>query len=366
MHVIIVGGGIVGLSTAWSLLKRGIQVTLLEQSEIIPNPLSASGDQHRIIRRAYGGLSGYQSRIDEAYDAWAELWEDVGKKLLVDTGFLLVSQMPGDEADTYHDGLLKAGYPVESVSDGRLESDYPFLNPAAIRRIGFSPEGGVLLCQRIAAEMVSWLKRAGANLVTGARVEALNACSGTVFLSGSRPVHADRIVVTAGAWVLKLLPELKSDLKTYRTAVAYLTPPDDLRLAWEKAPVILDVGGKVDGYVLPPVAGTGLKVGAGIHKRRCDPDADRDPAPEEGQQIRDYFSPPLARIEDYSVQEVRTCAYTFTSDEHFFVKSEDRVTVVSACSGHGYKFAAAVGRRIAGGLVTNRIDEARQWLEARD
>ena len=224
----------------------------------------------------------------------------------------------------------------------------------------------MLLCERIAAEMLAWLKRAGAMIMTGAKVEAVDAESGYVSISSGRSLRADRIVVTAGAWVLGLLPELEAVLRPYRTAVAYLTPPEDLKQAWEKAPVILDVGGKVDGYVVPPVAGTGLKVGAGIHKRRSDPDADRDPAPGEGEQIRNYFSPPFARIEDYGVRQVRTCAYTFTSDEHFLVRSEDRLIVVSACSGHGYKFGAAVGRRIAGGLVANRINEARQWIEARD
>ena len=366
MHVVVVGGGIAGLSTAWSLVKRGIQVTLVEQSDVIPNPLSASGDQHRIIRRAYGGLGGYQSRIDEAYEAWDELWSDIGEKLLVDTGFLLVSQTPGDEADVYHNGLIKAGYPVDDVAAEQLEAEYPFLDSGAIRRIGYSPEGGVLLCRRIADGILRWLKREGAMVIAGARAEELDNGSGTVVLSDGRSVHADRIVVTAGAWVLGLLPELEGTLTPYRTAVAYLSPPEDLRDAWEKSPVILDVGGKVDGYILPPVAGTGLKVGAGIHKRRSDPDADRDAEPEEGLRIRDYFAPPLARIGEYGVEEVRTCAYTFTSDEHFFVKSEDRLVVVSACSGHGYKFGAAVGRRIAGGLVANKIDDARHWLEARD
>ncbi|MEO1116109.1 MAG: FAD-dependent oxidoreductase, partial [Pseudomonadota bacterium] len=48
MTIVVVGAGISGLSTAWALTKRGINVTLLEQGPI-PNPLSASGDQHRII-----------------------------------------------------------------------------------------------------------------------------------------------------------------------------------------------------------------------------------------------------------------------------------------------------------------------------
>ena len=52
MNIIVVGAGIAGLSTAWALTKRGHNVTLLEQGAI-PNPLAASGDHHRIIRRAY-------------------------------------------------------------------------------------------------------------------------------------------------------------------------------------------------------------------------------------------------------------------------------------------------------------------------
>ena len=98
MKVIVVGAGISGLSTAWALAKQSAEVTLLEQGEI-PNPLSASGDQHRIIRRAYGGQGGYQRRIGAAYEAWDEMWADLGAKHLVDTGFLLLSQEPGDEGE---------------------------------------------------------------------------------------------------------------------------------------------------------------------------------------------------------------------------------------------------------------------------
>ena len=65
MNIIVVGAGIAGLSTAWSLVKAGHNVTLLEQGATIPNPLAASGDHHRIIRRAYRASTGYGALITE-------------------------------------------------------------------------------------------------------------------------------------------------------------------------------------------------------------------------------------------------------------------------------------------------------------
>ncbi|TIL23051.1 MAG: FAD-dependent oxidoreductase, partial [Mesorhizobium sp.] len=67
MNVIVVGAGIAGLSTAWSLVKAGHRVSIVEQGPIL-NPLAASGDHHRVIRRAYGAASGYGRLITEAYE----------------------------------------------------------------------------------------------------------------------------------------------------------------------------------------------------------------------------------------------------------------------------------------------------------
>jgi sarcosine oxidase len=364
MNVIVVGAGIAGLSTAWSLVRAGHRVHLIEQGPV-PNPLAASGDHHRIIRRAYGKAAGYGRAITEAYTAWEELWTDLGRSHLDPRGFMCVSREAGDEAEDMRDGLADGGYPFNEMTPAQTAGRFPFLDAESIRFAFVSPEGGALHCRRIAADIRAWLIAKGARISENIKVVAIDEEKGAVTIEDGESFAADRVVVTAGAWVTKLMPDLVSDLTTYRTAVVYLEPPADLKQAWADAPVILDVGGDTDGYIIPPSGEGGLKFGSGLHKRVWpDADAGRSPAAGEGAAIRDLFMPPIARIGEYRVTDVVTCAYTFTEDERFFCRARGRTLVVSACSGHGYKFGAAVGRRVARWADDGDTAALSAWLRA--
>lgn len=364
MNIIVVGAGIAGLSTAWSLTKRGHNVTLLEQGSI-PNPLAASGDHHRIIRRAYRKATGYGALMTEAYDAWDTLWADLGESHYDPRGFLCVSREPGDEAQEYLEGMRDGGYAVDYLEPEAAAERWRFLEPGTFRYAFFSPDGGALHCRKIADGIAGWLRQNGANVYENSRVVAIDRDAGRVELAGGETLAADRIVVTAGAWVLKLFPELAGELTTYRTAVVYLEPPADLSAAWATAPVILDVGGTTDGYIVPPSGGAGLKFGANLHKvPTSDADWNREPVGGEGEAIRDLFQPPIARAREYAVNQVVTCAYTFTADERFTAAMFGKCLVVSACSGHGYKFGASVGRRVAGAVEDGDFAALVRWLRA--
>lgn len=364
MNVIVVGAGIAGLSTAWALVKAGHNVTLVEQGTI-PNPLAASGDHHRIIRRAYRASTGYGKLISEAYRAWDELWADLGANHLDPRGFMCVSREKGDEAEEYREGLEAGGFPFELLDAETAARRWPFLEAGTFRYAYFSAEGGALHCRKIAAGLAEWLRAHGANVYENSKVVSVDEETGAVELEDGHRMRADKVVVTAGAWVLKLFPELGFELTTYRTAVTYLEPPSDLESAWENAPVVLDVGGKTDGYIIPPTGGAGLKFGSGLHRvETSDADWNRLPVEGEGEVIRNLFAPPIARVDEYRVREVVTCAYTFTADERFMARDRGRCLVVSACSGHGYKFGAAVGRRVARAVEDGDGASLLSWLRA--
>src|SRR3546814_6212863 len=91
LKVIVVGGGIVGLSTAWALRRHGAEVTVVEQGPL-PNPLGSSVDQHRLIRYAYGAQAGYTRMVHEAFHAWEAVWRDLGARLYSETGTLVLDR----------------------------------------------------------------------------------------------------------------------------------------------------------------------------------------------------------------------------------------------------------------------------------
>jgi sarcosine oxidase len=368
MKVAIVGAGIAGLSTAWSLVKQGVEVTLFEQGSI-PNPLSASGDQHRLIRRAYGGMDGYAQLIDEAFDAWDELWEDLGESHLANRGVIAINQYPNDLGLAFLGSLRRHGHPFTTLRSEEAAERYPFLDSGTFREAYHSPDGGPLLCQKIGSGLTAWLEQHGVALHPHTRVVAVDGATGTVTLDGCDALAFDRVVVTAGAWVLRLFPELADRLTVCRTTAVYVAPPEDLRTAWRIAPAVQSIGGILSGYILPPAGGTELKFAAGSMRRLArngDADADREALPDEGEMMRNLFAPPLVRVKDYEILRTITCTYTFTEDLRFLSQPTGRALIVSACSGHGYKFGAAVGRRVADAVLEGDTDRLSRWLSAED
>jgi glycine/D-amino acid oxidase-like deaminating enzyme len=346
LRVTVVGAGIMGLSTAWALSRRGHRVTVLDQGAV-PNPRGASFDQHRLIRYPYGAALGYTAMVGEAYRAWEELWADLGERHYVPTGTLALGAGDTRWVEASADAMKALGLEVEWLPPDRLEARFPLLTAAGISAAFHSATGGVLLADRILAALARHLEDRGVSVVPEARASEVDPRRAAVTLSGGRRLEADALVVAAGAWIPRLLPALAARVTPSRQVLVYLDPPAGAAAAWTAHPLVLDIGPDSGFYLVPPVAGTGLKVGDHSFSLAGDPDDARDVGAEEAKPVFESCRDRVAGLDRYRIASARVCYYAVEPEERFVVEPLERAWIVAACSGHAFKFGPVLGRRLA-------------------
>lgn len=344
--VLVVGGGIMGLCSAWELLRRKHQVTLVEQAEI-PNPNGSSVDEHRLIRFPYGGHAGHTRMVAEAYARWDELFADIGERPYFQTGTLVLAAGNDDWARASAANLESLGHAPEWLAPFEVARRFPVLDASGVGSAFFLDSGGVLFASQIVAALARHLAERGATLLTSTPVAAVDVDAAAVTLADGRRLAADAIVVAAGAWAPRLVPELRARVTPSRQLVAYLEPPEELREHWGATPLILDIHPEQGFYLVPPARGSRLKVGDHRFSLQGDPDRDREPREGEARAVAELCRGRLAGFDRYRVLGARTCFYTVEPDERLLVLGRGRALVVSACSGHAFKFAPAIGTRVA-------------------
>jgi glycine/D-amino acid oxidase-like deaminating enzyme len=355
MKTIIVGGGIMGLATAWGLSRIGHDVALFEQGAL-PNPLASSMDEHRLIRHPYGDRIGYARMIDKAYAAWELLWSDLGQRLYAPTGTLALTGKGETWAERSAAALAAIGKPMVELAVADLRERFPQIDPADVERAYWIDSGGVLFAQDIVAALVRHLAgRPNVVLHADSAVRALDLEQGRIVTAAGIIHDADLVVVSAGAWVDRLLPSFKSRLVPSRQIVAYFVLPDEQRALWAGSPMIIDKTGDVGLYLVPPVEGRGLKIGDHEFSLSGDPAGSRDSGEQEIVALLARCRCLLRGFERWRVDRLKVCYYTVTRDERFVVeKLAAKGWVMSPCSGHGFKFGALMGLELA-----HTIDQGR-------
>jgi glycine/D-amino acid oxidase-like deaminating enzyme len=355
VKVIVIGGGIMGLCAAWALRRAGVEVILHEQGPI-PNPLASSADQHRLIRYAYGPLAGYGRMVADAYGAWDRLWQDLGARHYHATGMLAVARSTGGWVEDSLAGMTAMGLPVERLAPAAIARHFPFLDLASARFALYSPTGGVLLAERILADLAGHLRQRGAALHEHSPVAALDPARAEVTLADGRRRGADALVVAAGPWAPRLVPALQGRVVPSRQIAVYLAPPAEHLAAWERAPMLLDQVEAAKGgfYAVPPVGGTGLKVGDHGFSLQGQPDQERDATDADIARALEAARARLAGFERYRVVGARTCFYSVAPEERFILEPLERAWVLAGFSGHGFKFGALLGEAAADAVLGRR------------
>lgn len=320
-RVAVIGAGVMGCAAAWALTERGAEVTVLEQFELEHSRGSSHG-RTRIVRVAYPDPE-WVRLAEDAMRGWRELEAQSGQELL----------------GLY--GLVEVASSAELTSAAALDAcglAYRLLDGDEARGLGVAlPEGWAVLQQPEAGVVRADLARRafrdvavsrGARVDTGRRVESVD------------DVDADVVVITAGAWVTAFVPDLPVGVT--RETIAYF------RREGPPPPSVVELNEETRGHAMyalhDPVHG--LKAGAHHAGSETDPNEDAEPDEAIVERISAWVRERLPDA-DPEPAGAETCLYTNTADESFVLERRGRIVIGSACSGHGFKFAPAVGRRLA-------------------
>lgn len=351
MKALVVGGGIMGLSCAAALARDGHAVTLLERGAL-PNPLASSVDRHRLIRYPYGAQEGYTRMVSEAFAAWERLWRDLGQSYYVPTGTLALSSGADEWLGSSRAALERCGIAHRRLGAAELEARVPMLDPGGVTDAIYLESGGFLRAAEIVAALAAHLPTLGVRVLTQTEVVALDADAARVALRDGRELAGDRLVVAAGPWTPKLLPALAPRVTASRQLLVYLEPPAQWARAWASAPMLLEIGADAGCYAVPPRGTHGLKVGDHRFTLHGDPDAERAASDAESAAVALAGTRRFRDRASYRRLEAKTCFYDVSASERFIVEPiGERTWVLSGFSGHGFKFGALIGERVADALV---------------
>jgi monomeric sarcosine oxidase len=330
----VIGAGIMGAATVAALAARGHSVVLLEQFTLGHDRGSSHG-RSRIFRFSYPEVE-YVDMAREALGLWRDAEERSGEKLLDITGGLDI----GDGIERNAQALEAAGADFTLATGRELRSRYPYLRFDNDAPVLFSPDSGTIAAERSISTFVALARADGADVFEERQVTAIDERDDDVVLrTDEGDIIARVVIVTAGAWAKGLLAPIEIELPVWvtRETVAYFELD-------EKPPTLVDWGSPLV-YSLPS-PGQGLKAAQHIAGPRTHPEDTGRPDTSSvaivAEWVREHF--PSANAEPSFAE---TCLYTNTDDERFILERHGNVVVGSPCSGHGFKFAPLIGKRLA-------------------
>jgi sarcosine oxidase len=348
---IVLGVGAMGSAACWHLARRGARVLGLERFDI-PHTLGSSHGVTRIIRLAYYEHPSYVPLLRRAFDLWRDLERASGRRLLIVTGTIDAS---GPDEVVFRGSLASCqehGLPYEALTSAELTRRYPGYRLPPDHLALFQPDGGFLLPEECIVAHVEGAMAAGATIRARERVLGWEPAGDGVRVTTERGVYeGNSLVVAAGAWVGQFAPALAGLLQPERQVLAWFQPRRPAWFAPERFPVFNLTVPEGRYYGFPIYGVPGFKIGRYHHREEpIDPDGfDREPNLADEAVLRtatERYFPDAAG----TTMALRTCIFTNTPDEHFILDclpGAPQVVVASPCSGHGFKFASAIGEILA-------------------
>ena len=345
--ILIAGLGAMGSATAFHLAKRGRRVLGLDRF----SPPHTNGSSHgrtRIIREAYFEHPLYVPLVQRAYELWAGLEKESGRKLWRQTGGLMIGRA---------DGLLVSGarrsaeehrLAHELLSAAQIRQRFPALRPSDEMMAVWEPRAGILFPEACIETHLELARRHGADLRFDDPVMRWEADgAGVRVFTTHGEYHAARLLLTAGSWISSLVPELKLPFTVERQVQFWFeVKPGATSFAPERCPIHLwEYEPRRFFYGFPDL-GDGVKIALHHEGASAQPDTlRREVGPEEVAAMR-ALTRRFVPEADGPLRAATVCMYTNTPDEHFWIDAHPQfpqVVIASPCSGHGFKFSSVMG-----------------------
>jgi glycine/D-amino acid oxidase-like deaminating enzyme len=349
-RIVIVGGGIEGLSTAWALTQRGAaDIVVVERGDLCG---AGTGKSSGVVRCHYGvpSLAAMAWTGVQAFERAAdELGADVG---FVQTGYVVgvaAQDVAALEANVAMHRSL--GVDVRLVDHDEVSTLWPQADLDDFAAFAYEPRGGYGDAYQTGQAFATAARRDGAVIRPHAPVVELcrngaDRLTGVMLRDGER-LDADAVIVAAGPWSVPLCAPLGVDLpvRAQREQILMVAPGRPLG----DVPVFSDLVSLQ--YVRTERSG-GLLVGNSDHHAPefVDPDDYVNRADD------DFIDRAAAKIErrfPHLVEPALSHSYAGCYDvtpDFNPIMSATAISGLFVCagfSGHGYKISPAVGRLMA-------------------
>ena len=363
--VVVVGLGAVGSALVCQLARRGVNVIGIDRFDP-PHDQGSSHGHTRITRLAIGEGEAFVPLVQRSHALWRCFEAETGERLMQTTGLLLVGA-PASEQTAYHGqaGFFartraiaqRFGIAHEMLGPAAVRERFPALLPGDDEHAYFEPEGGVLFPEACIRVQLALAERAGARLLRRCRLQRVQDEGGGVVLHTDQgTLHAGRAVLCTGAWLPgQAGAAFPQRLRVLRQVLHWFEPEVPAWFDADAFPAFLWLHGPDPAdafYGFPRVDGRpGVKLATEQFVHESDPDAvDRRVDPAEVRALHERHLAGRLRGLTARVLDSATCLYTMADDGNFVIAPHpeaERATLVSACSGHGFKHSAALGEALA-------------------
>jgi sarcosine oxidase len=347
VDVVVVGLGAMGSATLYHLARRGVRALGVDQFAP-PHTQGSTHGRTRIIREAYFEHPLYVPLVRRAYELWDELERESGRTLFHRTGGLMIGPADGALVAGARRSAVEHDVPHEMLTADEVRERWPAYDPPDDHTALFELRAGLLLPEACVETYLELARQNGATTRHGERVRSWRADgAGIAVTTDGTTYRGRRVVFTAGPWLRSVVPDVPLPLTIERQMFHWFEPTArrDLHQA-ERCPLGLWEFERDRMVATFPDLGDGVKAGVHHEGETTDPaTVRRSTTPEEDADIRAI----LARLMPDAAGrqlEARVCLYTNTPDHDFLIDTHPvhpAALLVSPCSGHGFKFASAIG-----------------------